>query len=214
MHSALEVITPASCLDLTVLATAKAELGIPDSDTSQDARIGVLIKQASSIVANYCDQQFGAEEVQEIFWTDYPAEWTRSFLLSREPVITIDSVIIDGALIDPSGYRLARGNYLNRLSPIGILGLGQWTWTSEAIIQYTAGYVLLDNLPYGIERAALSLIKEFHFATGGDPHIRSEEVPGVRTVTYDVTSIGDAGRGMLSPEVTALLAPYKNPVFA
>lgn len=210
MHSAIEIISPAACFDLTVLETAKAELGIPSIDTSQDDRITVLIKQASSIVADYCNQVFAEEEVEETFWADYPSEWTRAFKLSRSPVTTVTSVLIDSALLDPSEYRIGRDGYLHRVdSPIGVCN---WVWTQTAVITYKAGYVLLDNLPYGVERAALSLIKEYHLGTGRDPRVRSEDVPGVRSVSYSVGSTGETGQ--LPPDVIALLAPYKELAYA
>lgn len=213
MHNSLAVITPAACMDLTVLQTAKAELGIPDSDTSQDARIGVLIKQASSIVADYCDQVFGAEELEETFWADPPSEWQRSFMLSRDRVTSIESVTVDGMLLDPSEYRMGADGFLHRISPIiGSVGVCQWTWMQTVIVDYTAGYVLLDDLPYGIERAALSLIREYHSGTGRDPRVRTEDVPGVRSVTYWVGGTGEAGS--LPPDVVALLRPYRRLAFA
>jgi len=211
MHHSLEIITPAACMDLTVLETAKDELGIAQTDTSQDDRIATLIKQASGIIADYCNQVFGAEEVRETFWADAPSEYVRSFMLKRERVTSIDSVTIDGMLIDPSFYRMASDGHLHRLDTVGMT---LWCLTGTAVIDYTAGYVLLDDLPYGIEKAALSLIKGYHFSTGADPSIRSEDIPGLRSVTYaSGTSMG-TNTGTLPPEVTSLLGPYRRVVFA
>lgn len=213
MHTSLEVITPAACLDLTVLETAKRELGISPSDTSQDEAVTALIKQASGIVADYCDMVFGAEEIQETFFSDYPGEWKRSFMLSREPVVSIDGVTVDGVLLDPSQYRMATDGHLHRLEPI--IGWCHWHWTSEVVVDYTAGYVLLDALPYGVERAALTLIKQYHFAAGGDPSVRSEDIPGVRSVTYAVGSFAGSGGGASLPDdVVALLRPHRRLAFA
>lgn len=210
MHSSLEIITPAACMDLTVLDTAKMELGIPVGDTSQDDQLTVLIKQASGVVADYCNQVFGAEELLETFWTDAPSSYERSFMLSREPVISIDSVVIDGATLDPSEYRMASDGHLHRLDGAG---MSNWVLTSTAEIHYTAGYVLLDDLPYGIERAALSLIKEYHASFGQNPRVRSEDIPGIRRVDYQIGG-SFATTGSLPPEVTALLWPYRRLAFA
>jgi hypothetical protein len=213
MHTAIEIVTPAACLDLTVLATAKAELGIEPLDTSQDDQIAVLIKQASGIVAAYLDMVLGSETVIETFWADPPAEWARSFMLSRHPVSDVDSVVIDGDTLDPSEYRLASDLHLHRVDATS--GICQWAWTQQAVITYTAGYVLLDDLPYGIERAALSLLKGYFFKIGQDPTtvIRSEEIPGVRSVAYG-TGASASVSTTLPPEVVALLAPYKRLAFA
>ena len=213
MHTSVDIISPAVCMDLTVLAAAKAELGIATADTSKDAQIAVLIKQASSIIAAYCDSVFGQETVEQTFWSDHPSEWASSFMLARDRVTDVLSVEIDGTVLDPVEYRLATDGYLHRVNFIAG-GSCHWTWTQEAIITYTAGYALLDSLPYGIERATLSLIKDYYFAIGGDPQIRSEEIPGVRTVTYSNSVVGGSGTGSLPPEVTSLLWPYKRLAFA
>jgi hypothetical protein len=209
MHNAIEILTPATTMDLTVLATAKAELGVPIGDTSQDANIATSIKQASGIVAAYCDQVFGEETVIETFWADPPSEWMRSFMLAREPVTDIISVVVDGVTLDPSEYRMATDSHLHRVDSTGIC---QWAWTSSVVITYTAGYVLLNDLPYGIERATLTLIKTYMSGTGRDPSIRTEDIPGVRSVSYWVGTIG--ATGALPPDVMTLLAPYRRLAFA
>jgi hypothetical protein len=210
MHTAIEIVTPAACLDLTVLETAKAELGIPTIDTSQDTIIATLIKQASGIVADYCDQVFGEETVTETFFADAPSEYARSFMLAREPVTAIVSVEIDGATLDPSEYRLAVDGHLHRIDSNS--GVCQWVLTQQAVITYTAGYVLLDDLPYGIERAALLLIRESHASIGRDPRVRTEDIPGIRSVSYWIGATGPVGA--LPPDVMTLLKPYRRLAFA
>ena len=218
MHKNLEIISGAACKDLTVIETVKLELGIPESDTSKDDQIATLIKQASGVISAYCDNMFAQETVVETFWSGsrlWEAEWTSSFMLSREPVSEIISVEIDGAILDPSEYRMANDSHLHRIN----MASGEtclWTWTANAIITYKAGYVLLDDLPYGIERAALMLIKDYYSGVGRDPRVRQEEIPGVRNVTYWVGGMNTASQqsSMLPPDVTALLAPYKRLAFA
>src|SRR5262245_452304 len=213
MHNSIEVITPAACMDLTVLDTVKMELGIPTGDTSKDDQLTVMIKQASGIVADYCNRVFGAEEVLETFWCDFPSSYERSFMLARLPVIDILEVVIDGQTLDPSEYRVATDGHLHRMSTTG---MSFWCLTGTAEIHYTGGYVLLDDLPFGIERAAISLIKENYFSIGVDPSIRSEDIPGIRRVDYQVSrgSGSSSGSSTLSPDVIALLYPHRRLAFA
>lgn len=214
MHTSIDVISPAVCMDLTTLATAKAELGIPALDTTYDAQIAVLIKQASSVVSAYCEQVFGQETVAQTFWTDYPSEWVSSFMLARDRVVDVASVDVDGTILDPSEYRLATDGHIHRINNISG-GSCLWTWTQEAVITYTAGYVLLDSLPYGVERAVLTMIKDYHSGVGRDPRVRAEDIPGVRNVTYWVGGMGAGNQAStLPPDVIALLAPYRRYVFA
>jgi hypothetical protein len=214
MHKSIEIVAGAACRDLTVLDTVKLELGIPISDVSQDDHLSVLIKQASSVVSAYCDNMFAQETVTETFWSDYPSEWASSYMLSREPVSDILSVEIDGSILDPSEYRLGVDSHLHRVSEL-TGGVCHWNWTSSAVITYTAGYLLLDGLPYGVERAALTLIKDYYSGVGRDPRVRAEEVPGVRNVTYWVGGMSASNQGtQMPPDVVALLAPYKRLAFA
>ncbi len=214
MHKSIEIIASAVCRDLTVLDTVKMELGIPTADASHNDQIAVLIKQASSVISAYCDNMFAEETVQETFWSDYPSEYANSFMLSREPVSEILSVDIDGTILDPVEYRLGTDSHLHRVNFISG-GCSLWTWTQEAVITYTAGYLLLDGLPYGIERAALMLIKDYYSGVGRDPRVRAEDIPGVRNVTYWVGGMGVGNQGStLPPDVLALLAPYRRYAFA
>jgi hypothetical protein len=197
-------------MDLTILSTVKDELGILQTDTSQDDRLTDLIKAASGIVAEYCGTVFGAEDVEETFWVDSPSEYVRSVMLSRTPVIEITSVEADGTILDPTAYRVDSGGCLHRIDAIGSTF---WVLTNTLVVSYTAGYVLLDSLPYGVERAAISLIKNLHASTGRDPLIRSEDIPGLRSVTYQAGS-SLSGAGELPSEVVALLRPHRRLAFA
>lgn len=209
MQSSLAVVTPAECFDLTVLATVKAELGIPESNTSQDAILATLIRQASSAVSAFCDTVFAEETVTETFWADSAWEYINAFPLSRSPVSSISSVVVDGSTLDSSQYRLGANGTLYKIN--GAITC-RWFMMQLASITYTAGYALLDGLPQGIERATLMLIKEYRSGIGRDPRIRSEEIPGVRSVTYWVGSTGEAGE--LPPDVIALLQPYRRMALA
>jgi hypothetical protein len=209
MHNSLEIVTPAVCMDLTVLETAKMELGIASTDTSKDDLLATLIKQASGIVSDYCNRVFGAEEVIETFWVDGPSEFVRSVMLTRSPIIAILDVFADNVLLDPSEYRMGSDGHLHRIDTLGVTN---WILTQTIEVHYQAGYVLLDDLPYGVERAALSLIKGMYFSLGSDPSVRSEDIPGVRSVSYQVGTT--SGTASLPLDVVALLRPHRRLVFA
>lgn len=209
MQSSLEVVTAAECFDLTVLATVKAELGIAASDTSQDEILATLIRQASSAVSAYCDTVFAEETVTETFWADSPWEYATCFPLSRSPVTAVSSVVVDGSVLGASEYRIGSNGALYKISGTTTC---RWGITGSAVITYTAGYPLLDGLPQGIERAVLMLIKEYRSGIGRDPRVRSEDIPGVRSVTYWIGSTGE--KGELPPDVIALLQPYRRMALA
>jgi hypothetical protein len=205
MNSTLTVDTAASTHDLTVLSTVKGELGIDAQESQHDAALASLIRQASGIVATYCNRVFASEIVTETFW---PAQCQPQdcLILSRSPVSAIASVTLDDEVIAASEYRIdAASGLLYRLDASGYPS--RWYVGKSAIVAYTAGYQLLDGLPYGIERGTVLLIKEYWSGRGRDPRVKSEDVPGVMSVDYWVGQIGTPGE--LPPDVRALLDPHR-----
>jgi hypothetical protein len=209
MQSNLVVITPANSFCLTVLDTVKTELGIDLLDTSNDLQLDALMQSASGIVADYCNRVFAQEVVEETFWPDHPWEFIRGFMLERLPVSSITSVFIDDTELDPTEYRLSSSGFITRTN------VGHWPWGfHSATVTYTGGYLLLDDVPYGLERATLSLITSFWQTKRRDVTIRSEDIPGVRTVTYDANSSSSAANMSIPPDVVALLQPFRRLAYA
>ena len=172
----LTVLTPASTHDLTVLATVKTELSI--SGTSDDAKIGVFIRQASELLAGYCNvPTFALEEVEETFrgLCGDPC-----LILSRHLVPTVSEVIEDGVTLDAALYELD-GWLLYRLDAND----ERICWDArKVVVTYEAGFALLDTLPYAIERAALDLVVGLYRGQGRDQSIRSEQTEGVGETQY------------------------------
>ncbi len=211
MNSILRVTVPAESQDLTVLATVKAELGITDADTTNDDRLATLIVQASNICASYCNRVFGMETIEETFWPDSSlglgARLSEALILRRRPVSEIASIVVDDETLTADVYRTApeRG-LVYRLTDTGYPRA--WCFSKSLIVTYTGGYLVLDDLPYPIERACINLIKLYWNQSGSrDPTIRSEEIPGVRSVTYWIDPPSTAS---LPRDVTDLLDPYRD----
>lgn len=199
MHKTLTVITPASSLDLTVLATAKVHLDV--TGTTLDTKIQNWIKQASDAIASECDRVFGKETIKE---TLYLTGTMDKIVLERTPVASITSVVVDGVTIDAADYTVHKGmGLLSRLSSDVLT-----CWSGNKIeVTYVGGFELLSELPYDVERACLSLISHYYSAGGRDPLAKRIEIPDVQTVDYWVGSVGQAGQ--LPPDVVTLIAPYR-----
>jgi hypothetical protein len=82
------------------------------------------------------------------------------------------------------------------------------------VITYTAGYLLLDDVPYSLERATLSLITSFWSTRRRDVTVRSEDIPGLRSTTYDIDASGSAANMSIQPDVAALLQPFRRLAYA
>jgi hypothetical protein len=195
------VITPADSHDLTSIEAVKLELGI--TDTTEDEKLRAWIHQASGAIEDYCSRVFALEEVIETFRTpEFGVEQWLS--LSRSPVSEIVSVTENDVLLTASDHYEVDGDaFLWRVSSNY---LTPWASLGRVSVQYIGGYSLLDDLPYGVERACLQLIKTYRSRAGRDPMLRSEEIPGVQRFDYQVQPTGDDGG--IPPDVTSLLRPY------
>jgi uncharacterized phiE125 gp8 family phage protein len=197
----LTIVTPAGSYDLTSLATVKAELEITRG--AEDGDLARWIKQASDAIAKHCNRIFARETVSETFRTRCRED---GLLLSRFPVTGLISVVENDATLTAADYELAgdgSGGVLNRLRCDR-----DWTWpTGKIVVTYTAGYALVTDLPEGIERAAILLVTHYRSTAGRDAFLRSEEIPGVRTASYqDVPTDFD-----FPPEVRGLLDRARKP---
>lgn len=200
MGSILLVTTPAADQDLTSLANVKTELGI--TGTSEDAKLAIWITQASRAIATHCSRVFGAETVSEQFRLDSAVD---KLILGRFPVISVTTVTEDedDPLVVTTDYETDPvSGLLTRLSddtPI--------TWSaSKIVVAYQAGYELLDGLPEDVQRACVSMVKNFRSQAKRDPMAKRIEIPDVRTVDYWVGKVGESGS--MPPDVLDLLAPY------
>lgn len=178
MRSIVEIITPASSQDLTILATVKAELDI--SDTASDAILTTYIQQASSFIAGITGRNFGSEEVRETFFLGRTV--TDTLKLARRPVTVIASLTEnDVALVEATDYAVDLEKGL-------LYRLGNLAWTyspsPSVVVEYTAGYALLGSLPIAIERAAVMLVKSYYFGNARDTGVRSESTEGLDSISY------------------------------
>lgn len=217
MQSLLTVMTFADSYDLTVLETAKKELKIEDS--SKDNDVAFLIHQVSSAISTICDRTFAKETVQEVFRLNSGigfsfSSWhgggsgvetlRENLILRRRPISVINSVTEDEGVVDPSQYECDTGTgLLYRLSDQDF----RMGWRSNKItVNYDAGYLLLDDLPYDIEKACLLWMKNL-YAQGlrSDLGVKVEDVPDLlRTEYFDPNRL----KALPPPEVMTLLNPY------
>lgn len=199
MRSILTVSTAASSYNLTDLSAVKTELGI--TSTTEDDKITSWIQQASAFIARYCGRVFAEETLSEQFRLSREESVLQ---LSRWPVSSITSVTQDtDSALASTDYELDpdKGQVTRLVSALPV------TWTAQKIVVvYVAGYELLGDLPYEIERAAILLVKQYRSASTRDPMLKSEEIPGVLSSTFWV---GGPPGGVIPPEIAALLDPYR-----
>lgn len=214
MNSLLTVITPASSYDLTVLDTVKLELGVGVEDNSQDDKLAGWIHQASDAIASRCKRVFAEETISEMFRSGYRRD---PLILERIPINSITSIVEDDITLLDTEYEIDyRSGMIYRLEGTDGLYRNGWYYSTKVTVIYTAGYVLLDDLPYDVEKACILLIKHFKNqditgGQGGSSNLRAVEIPGVirrewdnRSNNYQSTNSSPS----LPPDVMALLGPY------
>ena len=128
----------------------KISLGIALSDTSQDARIQAYVNAANAELLTL----FGLDTVNPTVYTnkyDIITTPEPGFWLIQYPVIDIQSVTVDGDVIDSDEYYLARPQKFGCINRKN----GYWDVSNQYIeVSHTAGFAVV---PPQLTRAAVLL---------------------------------------------------------
>ncbi len=109
----------------------KAFLGVPDSNTVQDYRLGLIIAAADSIVKDHCGRDFEVKTYTEF----YNGTGSRFIILNQRPVTSVASVYLD--------YNAAYGD-----NPQGAFGI-------DSLLQQGVDYALDRDQPDGSSAGGL-----------------------------------------------------------
>ncbi|MGL3208303.1 hypothetical protein [Bradyrhizobium sp. BR 1433] len=192
----ITVTVASSDISLTRLDTVKAELGIVDRGS--DDKLKKLISQASGIVASYCNRVFALETVQEIFRVRCGPH---GLTTGRYPVTAITSIVENDTELSEDDFEAdLEAGIIERLRS----GCAVRWPQGKVTVVYSAGYDLPDDVPEPVERATIELVKQFYSSGDRDPLVRSETVEGAGSTDYFAPFSGG-----FTPEVEALLAPYR-----
>ncbi|ANM12050.1 phage head-tail connector protein [Rhizobium sp. N324] len=204
------VLTPASSADLVTLSDVKAELGLTGG--GDDAVLKRYLAGASLAIAQYCNRTFVQETVKDEIWPDrefYAFQVAGSLSdiqLSRWPLSGDVTVTENGdALTSGTDFRVdAKTGIATRIDTNAYPREWQ-AWPLS--FTYTAGY---SSIPADVQDAAIRMVKARYMARGRDPFLRSENIPGVRDVSYWIATGSDAGN--MPPDVADILDNYRQPV--
>lgn len=195
----LETITEAESLDLTTLAAVKLELSI--TGNVDDAKLSRWITAASGMIHDYTRRTFPAQTYRETF---RPGERRDTLLLSRYPVVEIDTIVENGTTLAADDAEAhADSGQLVRLSG----DRAAWWACGKIVVTYSAGYATRATMPPAIGRAAIALVHLLRSSTVHDPLVRSKSIEGVMEASYQVGGFGD---GALPPDIAGMLAPHRD----
>jgi hypothetical protein len=207
MRSIVTVTTPATSIMLCTADDLKTELGVTTDDNNRFFR---LIRAASQQIFRYLGRTIIQETVSETIRADDCDSGTEYLNLDRYPVIAIASVTEDGKALAPSDYECDQeSGQLFRLS-----NDRRVCWRAAKVtIVYQGGYVLQGqsgaNMPADIAEAALRLAAQSYSPPDTEPGLRAIVVPGVvEKQFYDQSAAGEES-GSISPDIRAILDPYR-----
>lgn len=170
---------------LTSLESVKGYLKIDESQTNENSLLTDLINACSFTIENYCGRQFKKRVFSE---QEYDGNGRNYLLLEQFPIVSIETVYIDGELLDPGQYKAKKGN--------GILIRKNSVWPkgdANIAVSYTAGY---SEIPYDLELACKHLVMFYY----------KSDVASFSTTFQE----GFVFRPEALPsQVKALVAPYK-----
>jgi hypothetical protein len=185
------------------LATARARIGLPDSDTSKDPLLTAAMEAALALAETYCDRRFKLAAIEErvIHFVGNAAQ------LIRYPLKKIVTVIADGMTLEKYHMETNTG----RVVGDGFLA------AHELVIDYEGGY---ETLPADLE-LALWLVFDALWpgfsgagAASSISGVSSISVPDVGTLRFSADSAAGAGGsgteyGLLPTSSVAILNMYR-----
>jgi hypothetical protein len=203
----LDVITKAKTYDLTVLETAKDELGVDGNQ--MDVRLKRWITEVSFDAARFCNRVFAIEEVLEVWHASNLARAAYSgepnaLTLARYPIVKIISVTETDTVLTPEDYEyeVSSGRLWRRQSACR----SDW-WADRVEVRYQGGYDVPVATPPDLQEACLLLLKYRNDGHSRDRFQRSQDVPGVlREEFFNPASGTDSG---MPPEVCSKLEGFR-----
>jgi hypothetical protein len=217
------VLDAAPTYNLTTLANVTDDWGISDATATNFLQRAVT--RCSRAASNFCNRVFALETLQDEIglphdgWPRTVRRETFALLLSRWPVVSIASVVVDGTTL-AEGVDFLIDSTAGQLIRLDIWGNPKdWTGILTTVV-YSAGYWLPGmtgtaptgalTLPEDIEDAVSRMVYTRYAERQRDPLIKSEYVDGVGRLEYILPS----SDGNLSPDVADILDNYRVPVIA
>jgi hypothetical protein len=174
-----EVVTPTAspaARRLTTAANVRAVIGSPIGD---DSLLEQMIDRVSAAAAKYCNlaqdaigtpPTFGRETCRATWLTSREGRTGKLLLPWRVPVVSVTSIVEDGATLVGTDYRLRLGAILERLSDGAPV---RWL-SGQLVVVYVTGWDLVTNgAPPDLEAAVIDQVKAMYQGRKRDGNMRS-----------------------------------------
>jgi hypothetical protein len=204
----LTVTTPATDRLLLTLAEIQSATGV--TGASYNTELASLNARVASTLARECcipvsgvnPPTFRVETLTEVFRVVIGA---RYLPLSRWPVTSITSVVVDGSTLDAANYETDEAaGWLYRLASDE---LSYWSATKITVV-YVAGWATVpDDLKLAASKLARMLWAEDGPNARTDPNLKRQRIEGVGEREWWVPPPADE---LLSSEIKGLIGPYRH----
>lgn len=182
--------------DLITLADLKLQLRIPDTDTSKDDELNLVIDGVSATIAMMANRSFGYDEVQETFYNCvnedrlYFSQWPVKFADIKS--LTLNGTDILSAFQADWDIEENKGFMFRPGSP----------WNGTISAHYTGGYKLPDEAPADLVRAASAAMREDYYI-----YVRGAVLSGVRMIAHKQARIQYYPPGQVGATLSSTLGP-------
>jgi hypothetical protein len=139
-------------MSLTTLSTVKEYLGL--TGTGEDSLLNRLMDWATDFIHSYCGRIFPQGGYDEYI----DGDGTETLLSHQFPILSVNSLEVDGAVKDSASFVL--------YAPLGLLRLKSGVFPrgkKNVRLQYTAGYA---TIPKDIEQASIELVALRYYDRG------------------------------------------------
>jgi hypothetical protein len=202
----LAVVTPWPTQDLVTLENLKLMLRIPDTDTSKDAELALIIDGVSATIAKMCNRVLGYDEVMETFYNTVDED---RVYFSQWPVKLTDIKILqlDGVDILPSIDVKPGSPNLDWIleEKTGTLFRPNSPWNGTLFAHYTGGYKLPQETPNDLMRAASAAMREDYYI-----YVRGAVLSGVRMIAHKAARVQYYPPGQVGATLAGTLGPGGN----
>lgn len=179
--------------DLTTLAKAKEWLGIPVSQTTDDALLARLVTAASEYIQKWLSRSLASQSYTE----KRNGNGKTMMMLRNYPIVSVASVSINSVAISPASGPTSSGYQFDQ-DTIWLNGYDFGKTPLGVTVQYTAGYAAT---PPEVEQACLELIGLRYREKDRIGHV-SKSLAG-ETVSFSQKDMSDS--------IRTILQAYKRP---
>jgi len=159
--------------DLITLENLKIQLRIPDTDTTKDAELNLIIDSVSAQIAKMANRSFGYDHVQETLYNSVDED---RIYFSQWPVLLTD---INSLTSNGTDMLATHGQSWILEEKTGTMFFFSGPFNGTIFADYSGGYKIPGETPADLARAASAAAREDYYI-----YVRGAILSGVRMISH------------------------------